>query len=659
MTVPYIFASATAPLPLSQLDSNFATAITLGTTSLTLGSTVTSVAGLTLTSATISSLSSALSVGNGGTGLTTLTSGYIPYGNGAGAFSSGNSLVFNGSQLGIGAGVTPTKDITIYKSSTDAEIRLQAGTNNLYLSARNSNGQFDIINSSNSPITFWTNNTEAMRITSTGNVGIGTSSPTAPLSLPDTAGSVGDPNKISLYSSGGVTLYGLGVSGGIQGYIASGAHAFYYRSGTSSTETMRLDTSGNLGLGVTPSVWSNYKAFQFGYSGALSNHASLNYLRLESNSFNGGFGETYLQNGYATKYAQNNAAGIHAWFNAPSGTAGNAITFTQAMTLNNSGQLGIGTTSPSFPLDVVGSGYIAHISNGTSSIGLQADTIVFANANISGYNTGNYDATAHVFKIQNTEYMRLNNSGNLGLGVNPSAFSQSGYLQLGGTKGITTNASGLNIYDNAYLNGAWKYAASNYSSGYYQYLGQHYWLVAPSGTAGNNVSYTQAMTLDNSGNLLVGTTSSINGCSTFQTSGNALTISSTAGSGSSNSLVVQRSTNGNAVIFLNNGSTAGSIVLSGTTTAYNTTSDQRLKTNIIDAPSGNIDQIKVRSFDWKSDNSHVDFGFIAQELVEVAPYAVHQPTNPEEMMAVDYSKLVPMMIREIQDLKARLAKAGL
>ena len=46
---------------------------------------------------------------------------------------------------------------------------------------------------------------------------------------------------------------------------------------------------------------------------------------------------------------------------------------------------------------------------------------------------------------------------------------------------------------------------------------------------------------------------------------------------------------------------------------------------------------------------------VAQELLEVAPYAVHQPTNPDEMMGVDYSKLVPMMIKEIQDLRQRIA----
>ena len=99
----------------------------------------------------------------------------------------------------------------------------------------------------------------------------------------------------------------------------------------------------------------------------------------------------------------------------------------------------------------------------------------------------------------------------------------------------------------------------------------------------------------------------------------------------------------------------GSITNSGgVAVLYNTTSDQRLKNNVVDAPSGNIDDIKIRSFDWIADGSHQEYGMVAQELLEVAPYAVYQPENPDEMMAVDYSKLVPMMIKEIQDLKARL-----
>jgi hypothetical protein len=108
-------------------------------------------------------------------------------------------------------------------------------------------------------------------------------------------------------------------------------------------------------------------------------------------------------------------------------------------------------------------------------------------------------------------------------------------------------------------------------------------------------------------------------------------------------------------LFNYNGTTIGSITQSGTTAVlYNVTSDQRLKINIVDAPSGNIDDIKIRSFDWVTDGTHQEYGMVAQELLEVAPYAVYQPQNSDEMMAVDYSKLVPMMIKEIQDLKARL-----
>jgi hypothetical protein len=114
--------------------------------------------------------------------------------------------------------------------------------------------------------------------------------------------------------------------------------------------------------------------------------------------------------------------------------------------------------------------------------------------------------------------------------------------------------------------------------------------------------------------------------------------------------------------FLYNSTKIGSITQSGTAAVlYNVTSDQRLKENIVDAPEFGsvIDSIQVRSFDWKTDNTHQRAGFIAQELVTVAPEAVHQPTDAEEMMAVDYSKLVPMLVKEVQSLRKRLADAGL
>jgi hypothetical protein len=104
------------------------------------------------------------------------------------------------------------------------------------------------------------------------------------------------------------------------------------------------------------------------------------------------------------------------------------------------------------------------------------------------------------------------------------------------------------------------------------------------------------------------------------------------------------------------GSQVGSISVSHTATAYNTSSDQRLKENIADADDAGskIDSIQVRKFDWIADGLHQDFGMIAQELQAVAPEAVSAPEDTEEMMGVDYSKLVPMLVKEIQSLRARV-----
>jgi hypothetical protein len=104
--------------------------------------------------------------------------------------------------------------------------------------------------------------------------------------------------------------------------------------------------------------------------------------------------------------------------------------------------------------------------------------------------------------------------------------------------------------------------------------------------------------------------------------------------------------------------TVGTISSTITATAYNTSSDQRLKENITDASSASddIDAIQVRSFDWKADRSHQKYGMVAQELQSVAPIAVTGDADSDEMMGVDYSKLVPMMLKEIQSLRARVAQ---
>jgi hypothetical protein len=112
------------------------------------------------------------------------------------------------------------------------------------------------------------------------------------------------------------------------------------------------------------------------------------------------------------------------------------------------------------------------------------------------------------------------------------------------------------------------------------------------------------------------------------------------------------------VQFGKNGVVAGYIETAGSSTSYVTSSDQRLKENIADADDAGskIDAIQVRQYDWKADGSHQDYGMIAQELQTVAPEAVSGDADSEEMMGVDYSKLVPMLIKEIQSLRNRVAQ---
>jgi hypothetical protein len=114
----------------------------------------------------------------------------------------------------------------------------------------------------------------------------------------------------------------------------------------------------------------------------------------------------------------------------------------------------------------------------------------------------------------------------------------------------------------------------------------------------------------------------------------------------------------NQIIFTNPNGQVGSVQTSGTATAFNTSSDERLKENITDAEDAGakVDRIKVRQFDWKTDGAHQDYGMVAQELNEVAPEAVSQGENEGEMWAVDYSKLVPMLVKEIQSLRNRVAE---
>ena len=176
-------------------------------------------------------------------------------------------------------------------------------------------------------------------------------------------------------------------------------------------ESMRIDASGNLGLGVTPSAWySLLKAMQIG-TFSISDQSNTGYSFVARNAYpNASNVQTYIENGFATRYQQ--GAGTHQWQTAPSGTAGNAITFTQAMTLDASGNLGLGTTSPEangrMTLDRAGSNYLMLRSGGTNRMSLYVD---------SGVSVVDAQANPLLFNAGGSERMRITSAGNVGIGT--------------------------------------------------------------------------------------------------------------------------------------------------------------------------------------------------------------------------------------------------
>ena len=239
MAVPYTFGTATAAIPLSQLDSNFATAITLGNTAVYLGNTTTSIGNLTLTNVTISSGSVTITdtTVSGNVTLSGGTANGVAYLNGSKVLTTGSALTFDGTNFLTTGSATGTAFIP--SGST-------VPTNGMYLPTTNS-------------VAWSTNTTERMRLDASGNVGIGTSSPNQKLTV-----------------NGGVNIIGAATLSAAQGaglmsfespimrcYVGDGtgySWAFSKRAASVTTDLMTLTDAGNLGLGVTPNASAIFDA---------------------------------------------------------------------------------------------------------------------------------------------------------------------------------------------------------------------------------------------------------------------------------------------------------------------------------------------------------------------------------------------------------------
>ena len=285
------------------------------------------------------------------------TANGVTYLNGSKVLTSGSALTFSGTDVVVDVPAASNANIYISGNGNQA-------TNTGLMLRQNSANTALIYNRANADLAFGVNNAEQMRLTSTG-LGIGTSSPATKLTVANAA--TGIPivrltgfndsaarapfGVLQFYNEDGsgqgpniaASIKALNVSGdGAGGQLSFSTSTGTGTEGAEASESMVLNGSGNLGLGVTPSAWSGYTALQIttGMSLWAASGASAQF---SSNLSYDGSVRRYVFTGAAAEYQQ--SGGAHYWQTAASGTAGNTITFTQAMTLDTSNNLLVGQTS--------------------------------------------------------------------------------------------------------------------------------------------------------------------------------------------------------------------------------------------------------------------------------------------------------------------------
>jgi len=496
------------------------------------------------------------------------TTNYIPKFTSSSAI--GNSIVSeSGSTISVAGGITASGIIATSGTGLNSSVRISNTTSSTgrdwHLYSLN-NGNFGLYNN--------TDGAYAYQITPLGNLGLGVTPSAWEVTdsrvLQLNGGSLWSfsTSQINLLqnsyfnSSGNLIYTNNGVASAYR--QISGVHSWYTApSGTagnaiSFTQAMTLFSTGNLAVGGTTD--NGYKLDVTGtgrFSGALnttggtrsiqmvSYAADWNYLKATGANFQIGTTDAtnfYIQTNNTDRLtiASTGAATFSSSVTATSLILGNGNNLTwggayganiptiigvsgasgyltfypsgstngEAARFTNNGNFGIGTTSPTQKVDVYGDRI--RVNSPATNAGLmlaESGSDKWSVASVSSALLFYNEATASV-------RMTLTQGGNLGLGVTPSAGGLSGYvlfeLANGGASiysGANQNLNGTNI---SWSGGTASYKISNFATLYNQQSGQHQWYTAPSGTAGNAISFTQAMTLDASGNLFVGATSGSN-----------------------------------------------------------------------------------------------------------------------------------------------------
>jgi len=406
-----------------------------------------------------------------------------------------------------------------------------------------------------------------------------------------------------------------------------------FKTGASDTTAVTIDTSQNVGVGVTPSAWSGSKALQL-----LS---TVIYNNTNNNSF---FGANYYYNGTDNKYINTAAAaaygqvdGSHRWFSAASGTAGATVIFTQAMTLSNS--------SSNTTLEVAGQNVI------NNTVMLRLNNVYYNNWDL--INDSNLR-----FVRGSSEYARITSDGNFGIGTT----SPSSKFEVK----LTTN-------DYGYFSNT----GDNNTGVRLQNTGRSYGIFVDGGSGASNglrfydfTAGADRMRLSSGGEFSIGKTQASESAQTGSGYGFAspsfdpfFSIVNANASGGNACIYLNRRTTGTLIAFgTNNGTgftTVGSITHNGSNTAYNTASDYRLKDSVapMTGALAKVVLLKPCTYTWKSTGANGQ-GFIAHELQEVFPDAVVGEKDALDKngdiapQSIDTSFLVATLTAAIQEQQA-------
>ena len=410
---------------------------------------------------------------------------------------------------------------------------------------------------------------------------------------------------------------------------------------TGGTERLRIDSSGNVGIG-TSSPESGFKlsvvgnAFVQNTSGQTVGKVVVDSVdnRLVLGSyFEAGIGQ------YSFISSTDNAETGNIPLLFRTGT-------TERMRIDASGNVGIGTSSP----NLSGSSSALTVNTGTAGnfaaleLASGGTLNLYINANNAASYIDSRGSRPLVFYTNGSERARIDSSGNVGIGTSSPlrvlhVVSNAAETQLLLRESDSSGPQLLMGADSA-VSGS---------------------IINASSVSGSNSNLllqtggTERARIDSNGNVQINTT---NAAATGTTCRFTIEDGTTylpfginnnaAGTGASN-----------VALFARNGTTTGTISVTGTTTAYNTSSDYRLKHDVQPMLSGlsTIAALKPSTYKWNADNSYGE-GFIAHELQAVIPQAV---TGEKDAMnddgsikpqGVDYSKVVVHLVAAIQELKA-------